>query len=327
MMVESIRHDKWLKSQENTKYFIEIFENFISFDNTGNLDTKEEDIHEIYQTTKVFLDAKSINETAEDWLNRNVDINQKISLLFKEEKHVKSDSKSTQIKTIGRYNPSFRAKGPADIKPDNSSSLVGDRDQISGDTGPRKNPNGKGHSGGAWHSAYTESAPTLKISPQQKEPNFQKDNDKNKKLKRGNTSLSASRVGRPDGVGQTYDTRAGGKGAAAGAGLGDQTYSESEDYSNAQPSSSALPGSSSMSPNPLSSAYDIPKKEFKKFRNKQIKKEAIDHHTSDMGVGGTLSGAGNKEGMDTYFDQRRIGLTIQKKGNKKFNQSKDDGKD
>ena len=322
MMVESIRQEKWLKSQKNNKHFLEIFENFISFDNTGNLDSKEEDIHDIYQFTKVFLEAKDINETAEDWLNRNYDLNQRFNLLFKENKNVKKDSKSIQIKTVGKYNPSFRAKGPSDIKPDNAGSLVSGNDQIKGDTGPRKDPNGKGHSGGAWHAAYEESQPTLKISPPPKEPNFQKDNDKNKRLKRGDKSLSAARVGRPDGVGQTYDTRAGGQSAAAGAGLG-QAMGENQEYSNAQPSSAAMPGSSALSPNPLNDD----KKQFKKFRN-SIKKEAIDHYTSDMGVGGTLSGAGNKEGMDTYFDKnRQMGLQIKRKVNKKFNQSKDDGKD
>jgi cytidyltransferase-like protein len=321
MMVESVRQDKWLKAQENTKYFTESFPNFIEFDNTDKIETKEEDITEIYLTTKLFLDSKVINEAAEDWFKRNnkVDINERITSLFKEY-NVKPNSKSIQIKTVGKYNSTFRAKGPADIKPDNSGSLVSGRDQVKGDTGPRKNTGiGSSVTGGAWHSAYEEAKPTLKISPQAKEPNFQKDNDKEKVKKRGNTSLSAGRVGRPDGVGQSYDTRAGGQGAAAGAGLG-QAMGESEDFSNAQPSSAAMPGSSAMSPNPLSSAYDTKKKEFGKFR-KNIKEFNGFQNDVESGVGGGLGGSGNKEGMDTYKDQNRnIGIEIVKKKKKKFNE-------
>ena len=312
MMTESIRQDKWLKAQGNTKYFNESFTNFIEFDNTGKIETKEEDITEIYITTKLFLDSRVINEIADDWFTRNnrVDINERIASLFKEN-NVKTNSKSIQIKTIGRYNSSLSAKGPADIKADNSGSLVSGQDQIKGNTGPRKDPNGKqGVTGGAWHGAYSESAPTLKISAPPKEPNFQKDNDKEKVKKRGNTSLSAGRVARPDGVGQSYDTRAGGQGAAAGAGLG-QAMGESQDYSNAQPSSSALPGSSALSPNPLSGDFTPKRADFKYFRNK-IKKESIDSPEAGMGVGGVLGGSTNKEPMGNNKGNL-IGVEIKKK--------------
>jgi cytidyltransferase-like protein len=314
MMLESVRKDKWLKSQQNTQYFTQMFENFIVFDNTGNLDTKEEDINNIYQSTKLFLDAKVINETVEDWLNRNsrYNINREISSLFKEE-NVKTNSKSIQLKTVGKYNPSFRAKGPADQTPDNAGSLVSGRDQIKGNTGPRKNT-GTGNSvtGGAWHSAYEESNPTLKINPPAKEPNFQKDNDKEKRIKRGNKSLSQSRIGKPDGIGQEYDTRAGGQGAAAGAGLGQNLYGETQDFNNDDVINFAGQ-SGSVQPNPLSSAYEPKKKEFKKFR-KTIKEFNGFQNDVESGVGGTLGGAGNKEGMDTYKDQNRnIGIEIKKK--------------
>ena len=312
MMTESIRQDKWLKAQGNTKYFNESFTNFIEFDNTGKIETKEEDITEIYITTKLFLDSRVINEIADDWFTRNnkVDINERIATLFKEN-NVKTNSKSIQIKTIGKYNTGLSAKGPADIKGDNSGSLVSGQDQIKGNTGPRKDPNGKqGVTGGAWHGAYSESAPTLKISAPPKEPNFQKDNDKEKVKKRGNTSLSAGRVARPDGVGQSYDTRAGGQGAAAGAGLG-QAMGESQDFSNAQPSSSAIPGSSALSPNPLSGDFTPKRADFKYFRNK-IKKESIDSPEAGMGVGGVLGGSTNKEPMGTNKDNL-IGIEIKKK--------------
>jgi hypothetical protein len=134
--------------------------------------------------------------------------------------------------------------------------------------------------------------------------------------KRGDTSQRAGRVGRPDGVGQEYDTRAGGQGAAAGAGLGNQTYSETIDYSNGNNQSTGkLPG---VSPNPLSSDYEQPvKKTFKKFR---LKTESIDSPTvgGDSGLAGVLGGAGNVEKMDSYKDPMRnikndYGLKIKKK--------------
>jgi cytidyltransferase-like protein len=304
MMAESVRYDKWVKSQQNITQFSEMYNNLVTFDNTGNLDTKEEDITNIYQSTKEFLDSRATNESATDWLNRNVS-------LFGED-NVKKNSKSIQQKTIGRYNNFFRAKSPADIKPDNSGSLVGSRDQIKGGTGPRKDPNGQGHSGGAWHGAYNEAAPTLKISNPPKEPNFQKDNDKNKKLKRGDKSLSVGRVGRPDGVSGEYDTRAGGQGAAAGAGLGQNLYGETQEYSNASQNGTAMLGSK-VEPNPLSEKKKkkLTFKEFNGFQN-----------DGESGLGGVLGGASNKEGMDTYKDpNRNIGIQIVKKKKKKFNEN------
>jgi predicted kinase len=317
MMMESVRQDKWNKSQRNIEQFNELYDNLVVFDNTGNLDTKEEEITETYQLTKSFLDSKTLNGTVDDWLNRNSKTN-----LFTE--NAKKTSKSIQLKTVGKYNPSFRAKGPADIAPDNRGSLVSGQDQVKGDTGPRKDPNGKGHSGGAWNGVYSteSSGPTLTINPPPKEKNFSLDKDKIKKQKRGDRSLSAGRVGRPDGIGQSYDSRAGGQGAAAGAagGLGQNLYGEA-DFSNANPSSSAMPGSSVMQPNPLNNSND--KKEFRKFRKTIKEFNGFQNDAEGMGVGGVLGGGGNKERMDTYKDpNRNIGFLI-KKQKKKFNQSKD----
>ena len=306
MMAESVRQDKWKKAQENITLFGEMYNNYLTFDNTGNLDTKEEDINNVYQFTKEFLDSKAVKESAIDWLQRNGKI---IG-----ENNVKTNSKSIQQKTVGSYNPFYRAKGPADIKGDNSGSLVGDRDQIRGNTGPRKDPNGKGHSGGAWSGVYTtENIPTLKINPPAKEPNFQKDNNKEKIKKRGDRSVSGTgRVGRPDGIGSEYDTRAGGQGAAAGAGLGQNLYGETQEYSNASQNGTAMLGAK-LEPNPLA------EKKKKKFTFKEFNGFQND---VESGLGGVLGGADNKERMDTYKDpNRNMGFEI-KKQKKKFNQSK-----
>ena len=309
MMVESVRQDKWLKSQENNRRFLDMFENFMTFDNIGNLTALEEDIHEVYQSTKLFFDSNNINESANEWFERNskVDINKKINTLFKEENYVKESTKTNQ-KTIG--NKREFADGPADITPDNRAG-GSDSDSIKGNTNPRKNPNGKTYTFGQNAGVYAESEAKVKWNPPPKEPKFNYDNDKNKRLKRGDQSGKEAKLAKPDGIGSTFDTRgAGGVNAA----LGNQTYSEDQEYSNANPASTAMP--SGGSPNPLSGEFDIAKKQ-KRIR-KTFKEYVGFQNDSEMGVGGVLGGSGNKEGMDSYKDpMRNIGNDYTKKKKKK----------
>ena len=321
VMLESVRQNKWVKSQHNNTLFSKSFKNFISFDNTENIDTIREGITDVYELTKLFLDEKTINESASSWLDKNYNINKAADLFFKENKNVKKDSKSIQKNTITKNNIFYsNAKGPADITPDNRSGQTG-FDSIKGGTFPRKNPNGVTYTFGSGSGTYAEEKePTLKFSTKEKEPNFQKDNDKNKKIKRGDTSSKNTRVGRPDGIGSTLNTRTNGSGLTGGAGLGDSTYSEDQEYSNAQPSSAAIPGSSALQPNPLSNSYEPKKKNFNNFR-KNIKEFNGFQNDTGSGLGGVLGGASNKEGMDTYKDaMRNIGTMI--KNNKKKNEKK-----
>jgi predicted kinase len=322
MMSESIRLDKWKESQKFHDAFVREFKTALTFDNSYTYAEIEDQITETYVKVNEFIDNKSYNDIAFSWLesHNKLNINETFNYLFKEKTDVTKDSKSIQAQTTKRYNPRFiKAAGPADISPENSGKRnpLGQGDQIKGNSFPRKDPNGRGHSGGAWSGAYSteEAGPTLKVNPPKKEPNFNYDNDKIKKQKRGNTSLSAGRVGRPDGIGSTYDTRAGGQGAAAGAGLG-QNIGESEHFSNAQ-STTALPGSSAMSPNPLSSAWDPEKKKsFNKLR-KTMKEWNGFINDVESGVGGTLGGADNKEKMQSYRDNdqkmKMAGILIKKK--------------
>jgi hypothetical protein len=312
MMVESVRQDKWLKAQKNTKYFIESFTNFISFDNTGDLNTKEEDITDIYQKTKMFLDASVVSESALDWIHRNGSLRNKFNIIGEE--NVKSNSKFIQGKTVGKYNPFYRAARPSDIPADNRAGDP-NADNIKWDGGKKR--------GSYIFRTYEEKSPTLKINSPPKEPNFQKDNEKEKRLKRGDKSGSTSRVGRPDGIGSTWSTRTNGTGLTGGAGLGNQTYSEDkqiiskikskrstgggQEYSNAAPSTTAFPAGQAIGNN-----FVGEKKDFKKFR------ESIDSPGEvAMGVGGTLMGATNKEPMETYADKNRMGILIDKKKKKK----------
>jgi len=320
MMAESVRHDKWLKAQEVTRQYQELYSNFMVFDNTGDLSDKEFDIHEIYENTNQFLDSKIINEDAVEWMKKNhkVDINYTINRLFGEHDDKKTN-RFLKIKTT----PGLRAAGPTDTIPD-SRARQGD-DHISGNQKPRKDPNGRGHSGGAWSGVYSTenirfegSQPTIKVRPEPKESNFSQDNDKKKRLKKGDTSGKEIRKPSVDGVGSEWNTRTNGSGLTGGAGLGNQTYSESEMYSNANPATTAVPSGGSV--NPLSSAYDssdapLEKKPFKKFK-KNLKEFQGFINGPESGVGGTLGGASNKEPMETYGDKNRNGIVVDKKKKK-----------
>ena len=201
----------------------------------------------------------------------------------------------------------FQADGPCDVSPDNRSGESKFGDEIKGDTPARKNPN-KTYT----FRTYSESAPTMKVNSPPKESNFSMDNDKKKSLKRGDKSLKEPRLGRPSGIGSEYDTRTGGQSAAAGAGLGNQTYSE--DVTGNYDVSNFAGMVKGPQPNPLSNEYDKTKKSFGKFKKELKEFNGFQNDDEGMGVGGTLCGATNKEPMQSYKDQdKKIGILIKKK--------------
>jgi cytidyltransferase-like protein len=316
MIAESVRLEKWQQAQASKQSYAQNFENFLLFDNSASLSEIEESITDTYQIINMFLENRTYNETAITWLQRHgrISINESFNILF-EDKNDKKDSKSIQKQTISKYNPSFRAKSPADIGPDNRSggNPPGQEDQIKGDTFPRKDPNGKGHSGGAWSGAYSteETQPKITRKPASKESNFSQDKDKVKRKKFGDSSFRLGGV-KATGVGPELDTRAGGQSNAAGAGLGQNLYGETQEFSNASQNGTAMVGAK-VEPNPLQTT---PPKSFSKFR-KQLKEYNGFQNDAESGVGGVLGGADNKEGMDTYKDaNRNIGITINKKKKK-----------
>jgi predicted kinase len=254
MMVESVRQDKWLKSQENTKYFKEEFTDCIIFNNTGNLDTKEEDIHFVYEKTNEFLDSGTFGETAEDWLNRRSKLN--INSLFKENRNVKGTNKFIQENAPGQQLQ--RKLGKVDSVKD-------------GDV--------KYNSDYIFKTYSEDNGPKVEVLPQAKEPNFQKDKEKVKAQKSKIFNVSMSRnVNQGTGIGDTYNSRVPG----VTAGLGNQTYSENKSFSS-----------------------------FRKI------KEAIDDPgANDMGVGGVLNGATNKEPLVTPNDVKIKTTAIIKKKKK-----------
>jgi hypothetical protein len=234
------------------------------------------------------------------WLQNHgkLNIGYRIDNLFKEDKNVKGYSKFSNAKTTG-----VRANGPGDSTPDNRAG-DSNADNIKWDANKRR--------GSYTFKTYTEeNKPTLKVNPVPKESNFSKDKETGKVKK----SLSLSRNANPSGTGQEFDTRTSGEGLTGGAGLGNQTYRESIDYSNDSPSGNQMPSNGSV--NPLSSDYTTKQKpkDFSKFR-KQVKEAIDDPGANDMGVSGTVGGASNKEGMDTYKDDNRNMTTITKKKKK-----------
>lgn len=199
MMVESIRHEKWSKAQKNVDNFTQMFENFIRFDNTDNLEYKVDDISETYTITSQFFDS-SVQTTVEFTGNKFLQIYESKGV-----KVLKDNAPAMQI-----------------------AAKMGKRDNVK--DGDIKMNTGYSKVGGQSY-AYTEgSVPTMIKMPEPKETRFSMDADKVMRKKNGDKSLSAARVSTPDGVGSTFDSRA--TTGAAGAGLGDQSYREQTEYSN-----------------------------------------------------------------------------------------------
>lgn len=65
MVTESVRYDKWMNSLKNVDVFYEMFDNYITFNNSENLDLIEEGIDDVYKTSTLFLEqsiAKSVSK-------------------------------------------------------------------------------------------------------------------------------------------------------------------------------------------------------------------------------------------------------------------------
>ena len=75
MMVESVRAEKWETAQKNKNIFNDIFNTFIHFDNSGNIDSIEEDITRTYQTINNFLDEQSTEYLSYDWFKKQGKLN------------------------------------------------------------------------------------------------------------------------------------------------------------------------------------------------------------------------------------------------------------
>jgi len=280
MIAESIRQDKWNQAQNHKKLYSNKFEQFFLFDNSRTLEDVEEVITETYQKLNQFIDSTDKTDIAVSWLeNRGMlNINDSINSLFKENKNDKVVSRFIQRlqesrgKTSPRLygkNSSGPAAGPGDIPADNRASDP-NTDNIRWDANKRR--------GSYTFRTYSEEKEgSIKVYPEPKETNFQKDKEKLKKKGMVNSPTVNQRVRNVTTIGQEFDTRQQGT-VYPMSGLGDVTYKE--------------------------------EKSFLSFRNKMVESH-MDPGDNEMGVGGVLNGATNKEPIQNPKDN--IGITIQKK--------------
>lgn len=309
MIAESIRQEKWDQAQTSKESYRQNFKNFTNLVNNGSLDAIEEDITIIYHKINDFINNKIYMEEAYRWMETHgrLNTNDSITVLIKEEKNVEKNINFIQRLKESRgpklnKGTAGRAENLGDIVPDNRK-IGTEIDNLKGNIRPRKGKDftSAGHSGGAWSGVYSEEAePKFKKFSEPKESNFSKDADKIKKNKRGNLSPSANRIERASGVGPEYDSRAGGQSSPAGAGLGNQTYSEDIGPTASNSDVINFAGmTGGPKPNPLE---NVQPKKFNRFR-KNIKEWNGFQNDVESGVGGTLGGASNKEPMENPKDK------------------------
>ena len=301
---EQIRNEKWLRSQENLDYFYESFDYFLEFDNSVNLqssdlyvrETKQNEISDICNEISYFFKTKSINESARNWLRSHgkLNINEDIQTLFDKEdinenysklvkQHDGKDYSSLKNKTdnsgyskllqkrnlVAKHMPA-KVLNDGNAYKDNFLRKAGKIDDVR-DGDIQRN---SGYSNWAAEekeevlSQQEQSQPTLKINPEPKVPNFNKDNNSAKTKRKAGVSLLPGKVQNGVGVGDTFDNRTSGS-VYPMSGLGNATYRES----------------------------------FDKFRSK-LKAESIDEPgTVEMGTFGGMANGTNKEPMVTPSDK------------------------
>lgn len=218
MMVESIRYDKWLQAQKNKELFAESFKRFIQIDNTGSLESIEEDITQTYLNINEFIENRTYGDISLSWLEKHGKLNIGDNKI-KEEKNVQSTNRFSKIKT----NSELRAVGPADMQPDNRGNEV-QTDDIRYNAGKRTKT--------YTFKTYSEAkGPTLQVRPAEKEANFSKDKEKVKNKKRFTDAPTVSqRLRNTAGIGPEFDTRQQGT-VYPMSGLGDVTYREQKEFS------------------------------------------------------------------------------------------------
>ena len=307
MIAESIRQEKWELAQTCKESYKQNFTNFIDLNNSDSLETIEEDITEIYHQLNMFIDDNTYMSEAYRWMETHGKLNNN-HVIVKETNNVQKNFSFVQRLKESRNarivkGTTGRAEDFGSIIPDNRK-IGTETDQIKGPLRVRKDPAEKGHSGGAWSGVYEETNPHIQKFAEPKESNFSKDADKIRRLRNGDKSNSASRVGTPSGVGPEYDSRAGGQGAAAGAGLGNQTYSE--DTIGPTASNADVVNFAGMAGGPKPNPLETGPKDFKKFR-KTIKETKGFQNEPESGFVGTLSGSDNKEPIEN--PNNKVGYT------------------
>ena len=319
---EQIRNEKWHRSQENLDVFYDMFEFFLEFDNSINLqssdllikESKQNEISDICNEISYFFKTKATNENAKDWLRSHgkLNINEDIQSLFDKEdinenyskinkQHDKHDYTSLRNKhdnkgyarllqkqnLVSKHLPTKFIKD-GNAYGDQAARKSGKIDDVR-DGDIQRNT---GYSNWAYEEKekvlpqQEQSQPKLKINPIPKTKKFDTDKESAKSKGKPGVALLPGKVMNGNGVGDTFDNRTSGS-VYPMSGLGNVTYREN----------------------------------FNKFRNK-LKGESIDDPGgSDMSMTGGVGNGVNKEPMQTPQDvmnTRSEGSkkTIKKKLNK-----------
>jgi len=296
ILEESVRYERWKKTQIVSEFFKENFTKYLEFDNSINLNEatelekadKEEDLTIIYEMINWFFDIEIENEISKGWLVRNKKIT--IDNLFEQAiigGNYVSKNKTNRNASITKEQTCSCTKGGKA-----SSRLFGKQ---SGKKGQRILDNicpscqltrkqgrvdsvtdGDVASNSSYiFRTYVEgTSPTIERKPEAKETRFQQDADKIRAKKQKTNNSEAGKVMKAPGTSPEYDTRGSGT-VYPMSGLGMVTYREQKE-------------------NKYTSAAEVTRKSFKNFR-----KEAIDSPSVDMGVTGTAHGPSNKEPIET----------------------------
>ena len=280
MISESIRREKWELAQACQESYKQNFENFIYFDNSSEIECIEEDITETYKKINTFIETKNFGEISYSWLeNHGMNANAPFNY-FKENYYVKKISRLDETNTKDK--PRLQSgRGP---KADGPRDITPDNRASDPNSGDIK-WDGNKKRGSYTFKTYSEetSGPKVQIFPEPKESNFSKDKETIKKKKNTDVPTVSQRLRNVTSIGPEFDTRQQGT-VYPMSGLGDVTYREQVD--------------------------------FKNFR-KRVSEAIDDPGANDMGVGGTLGGATNKEPMQSYKDQdKNISMVTKKKRSK-----------
>ena len=273
------------KQKEELRNRLEPFIN-----DSDNLEEIQEDIGDIYHKLNGFIDNKTYMEEAYRWLESHgkLNTNDSITVLVKENNDVKENSRFIQKLKESRGKSSVRLheKDSSGPKLRKTGSPAPDLGSISPDNraGDSNTDDIRWNAGKRRKSyifrTYSEETQKLQKFSEPKESNFNKDKESKKRKGLKDAPTVNQRLRNVASVGPEYDTRQQGT-VYPMSGLGDVTYRESISFSN--------------------------------FRKKSLKEAIDDPGANDMGVGGVLGGATNKEPLQTPENPRLNNLLKKKK--------------
>lgn len=299
VLSESIRQERWDKTQLVAEKLNEVFTKYLEFDNSLDLTEatifelaeKEEDISIVYEMTSWFFDATIENEIAESWLEKHKknDINKVFESFIKnplkERKYV-TENKTTNRKTIFaegtctcKTSPGYpKVSGYKRYKLNDNICPSCQLTRKAGAIDDVRDGDTKSNSNYIFRTYSEAGEPTITKTPEPKETRFQQDNDKQKNRKQKTSPSQSGKVANVAGVSPEYDTRNQGT-VYSMSGLANVTYREQKE-------------------NKYTSTAEVTRKSFTKFR-----KESIDSPSIEMGVTGGEYGPSNKEPLITPADK------------------------